>query len=1249
MANQQLKDQVEDYKSRQHKKRRLKKVSFGVAICLVAVAIVGLVLPAVTLEYGKVSCGKEEHAHTEQCITRTLACSLPATGHVHTASCFDEQGALACGQQAAGHMHLASCLDANGALACGQQETVHVHTAGCIDATNTLACDTADLQHVHGDTCYAVQDGAYVLACQLPSAGHVHTAVCLDELGQVVCGQQEVVEATHEHNEACYEEAITCGKEEHAHTDLCYDEITQSIIKNDEKEQQEANGEAPADDADATDGAVGNGEADLTDGEIAEAKDQGLLYENDAMVVAFDVPDEVEGQVVLKVTEGDAEDAADAADAADQAQGEGAPAVASAGDADANAAQADSAAAHITIADQVTIDEDSAATAEKPVWACDLHIQATLDGEPVEDIADLGLTARLQMKPSVIAPILSEIDYSEVAPEIKDEVGAEVTIVQTPANAEDASLSERPQEQADAFVVTDVQNATCTMSITSADMKASVSTAPNPVFKVSYYADLEVVESSSTSFGTTDQLTVVDTAGANLPTNATKSTMPLKYVKLESGPNGHTVATQVQETEIYSADEGLEYRKAPNLSYFNKLYENGHYMLVGIYTRQSADDEWVEAFADPAGISAGDVHFTNRPETCEADPRYTLITDGMEVKLKFDTTEAEFDMPATFYDYDITNGGAYASGADAQNGTNKVSNELVANTGNEYFINTNRQGINNVDNYSGSGTAYGFGNVAFGTGLNEAKDAAGFYVNKANAMSVKGDHGVIEKSYFGLVEGIDYAGGASPLADYDADTVRFASGIDAPALFGSAPIAGKTKVGDGYSVGFNRVGDSYEIVDVSKGASQVLGNLSRFRVGGTAWGTNSTLATNDFWPLDDTADVTTYGADVKFGRARNGADTNVKYQLIEPESASDGSRWQWRNVNVSDNGSDHNNYFGMVSQVDFDLDADYIGPLEYFFFGDDDMWVFLMQVDENGNVMRDTTQLVCDIGGVHQTTGSTVNLRDYLPNGSDGHYALRFYYTERGASGSTCYMRFTLPSVSNSTPEQDTGTIQVEKVVDAEEGSSAFDEEFEFTVDLYGPDGQRLPDDYAYNRYDASGSLVGNDLIIHTGGTFALKNGEKVVIKYLPVGTKYVIREVSGDDAMSVTNGGYKPSYKYYVNATVEEFDDLGEFTGVIVQNDNAILRKVVFKNTKPYELPATGGIGAHWYWIGGGLLIAAALVVWRRKAGVAAAGASAGVVANGFARTTNVSSSGKPESSQNNGSPRFWRGDDRAQKGGKR
>lgn len=1231
MANQQLRDQLEDYKNRQHKNRRLKRISFIVAMCLVAVAIVALVLPGVTLEYGKTSCGKEEHVHTEQCYTQQLACNLPAKGHVHTASCYDDFGALACGQEAAGHIHLASCYDTNGKLTCGQEETVHMHTTACVDpATNTLVCNTAEAAHVHGETCYALQDGAYVLVCQQPSVGHVHTAVCLDENGQVVCGQKEAIEVEHVHDDTCYVDELVCGKEEHTHNELCYDEITQSIMKNEEKHETESSASESAE-GDAVDEAA-TGDADLTDGEIAEAKDQGLLFENDAMIVAFDVPDDIKDKVVLKVTEGAEADAAKAAaeNGSDPQAGnavEGQPESGSpegygseAGDANASAGDAaGNSVGNVTINEQVNIDEQNAdnaasgtaAGAEEPVWATNLYIQATLDDKPVSDISELGITAKVQMKPAVIAPILNEINYDEVADEIKDETGAEVTIAQLPMNVDSLPISERPQERADEFVVTDLQNAAYAIDVTGSFVSASVNSAPNPKFNVSYFADLEVVESSSSSYNTQDQLTIIDTSGANLPTNATKSTTPLKYVKIEPSSAGYSVATKTEETEIYSSDKELEYRKAPNLNYFNKLYENGHYMLTGIYTKGRNATEWTEVCSRPEGIVPGDVHFTNRPETHEENPSYILITDGMDIKLKFATTSSDFGMPATFYDYDVTDG-LYQVAADVQNGRNKISNDLLASTNKEYFVNTNRKGINSTENYSGDGAAYGFGNISYGTGINEAKDAAGFYVNKANSMSVKGDHGVIEKSYFGLVEGIDYSGESSSYKKYDADTVEFASGISAPKLFGDTQAAGKTKVGSVYSIGFDRVGDTYEIVDLSKGKQQVLGNLDSFRVGGKAYGTNSTLATNDFWPLDDASGMSTYGVDAKFGRDRNGG-TNVKYQRIEPEAAADNSRWKWYSLNVADNGNDHNNYFGMVSQVDFELASDYIGPLEYFFFGDDDMWVFLMQIDENGNVMRDTTRLICDIGGVHQMTGSVVNLRDYLPNGSQGHYALRFYYTERGASGSTCYMRYTLPSVSNSTPEQDTGTIQVEKIVDAPEGSDAFDEEFEFTVDLFGPNEQRLPDDYAYNKYDATGHMAGGDLILHTGGTFTLKHGEKVVIKYLPVGTTYTIKEVRDGKPVSIENGGFRPSFKYYVDSTIDRYDESSEFTGTIVQNDSAILRKVVFKNERPYELPATGGIGTYWYWIGGGLLVAVALVMWRRRP--IAAAATSGASSAGIAR----------------------------------
>ena len=61
----------------------------------------------------------------------------------------------------------------------------------------------------------------------------------------------------------------------------------------------------------------------------------------------------------------------------------------------------------------------------------------------------------------------------------------------------------------------------------------------------------------------------------------------------------------------------------------------------------------------------------------------------------------------------------------------------------------------------------------------------------------------------------------------------------------------------------------------------------------------------------------------------------------------------------------------MHYKVEFDLVADYVGPLEYYFFGDDDMWVFLGDGDGNG-------ELVCDIGGVHSSVGEYLNLWDYI-------------------------------------------------------------------------------------------------------------------------------------------------------------------------------------------------------------------------------------------------------------------------------
>lgn len=58
---------------------------------------------------------------------------------------------------------------------------------------------------------------------------------------------------------------------------------------------------------------------------------------------------------------------------------------------------------------------------------------------------------------------------------------------------------------------------------------------------------------------------------------------------------------------------------------------------------------------------------------------------------------------------------------------------------------------------------------------------------------------------------------------------------------------------------------------------------------------------------------------------------------------------------------------------------------------------------------------------------------------------------------------------------------------------------------------------------------------------------------------------------------------------TTKETDAEGNETGVVTYS-------YYFKNTPMYELPSTGGIGTYWYTIGGMLMMAAALVLYRKK-----------------------------------------------------
>lgn len=134
------------------------------------------------------------------------------------------------------------------------------------------------------------------------------------------------------------------------------------------------------------------------------------------------------------------------------------------------------------------------------------------------------------------------------------------------------------------------------------------------------------------------------------------------------------------------------------------------------------------------------------------------------------------------------------------------------------------------------------------------------------------------------------------------------------------------------------------------------------------------------------------------------------------------------------NRENHNYYFGMRYDVDFKL-GDYIGPLNYSFTGDDDLWVLY------------DGQVVLDLGGIHDKASDTVDLwktilnktsygykdkKEYSENLSqkdkEAVHTITVLYMERGAGESNCTMNFTLPSAELvNVSEQKKTTLTLKK------------------------------------------------------------------------------------------------------------------------------------------------------------------------------------------------------------------------------
>lgn len=711
-----------------------------------------------------------------------------------------------------------------------------------------------------------------------------------------------------------------------------------------------------------------------------------------------------------------------------------------------------------------------------------------------------------------------------------------------------AGASEVEESQSGGYTTFVIKNITQPVEVTA--------TRANPSFTVQYYANIPRFAT-----GGSNPLKVIDTSGKVLPTNggsmATRS-LYLEDTGIQNTQNAGVktnlfrVATTTELTKMYT-DGTFRYEESPGLSYFNKLKDNESYTLKEIWVLKPGKDPASTDRNDwnvyPYGA---DTAFTN--EAGRATGNTILISDGAVLRLVSDSSSGDYHNGTTFYDYDISSG--YNAGwRTGITGINSEGNYGISRNGKRTW----RSGAD----------VFAFGNANCGTGM------SGYYFDGGPLNKWNGTN----KNYTG--RNTDYGGATFGLANsLNADgTIQYNEWIVVPKLFnesGDDNVTGKQTY-TGSSLTFDRVGDTYTLSSATlkkrSGTSSIDGLQYFFHpspANNVIWdGENNKVSswqnnifTNNFWPMDEADDS-----------ARKDGNWGTYGNPGSFQGFTETNNYDWgdlaKNFPAGDDGRAHNWFFGMNFALNFTLTEDYVGPLEYTFFGDDDLWVFL------------DGQLICDIGGVHSSIGEFVNLRDYLPVDGDktaGRHTLSFFYTERGASGSTCYMSFTLPSVTSATTGRDIGQLQIGKTLGG--GATGLDDqEYRFKVELLKKDGgEALKEKYSYKvterPADGSGNTDGLPVLrygtVKSGDVITLKNGEAATISGLPAGTYYKVTELTTDGYKTTVNG------------------EAGYIAKGFISNGGTA--PASFVNTPYYELPQTGGGGTGLYTMVGALLVGGAV-----------------------------------------------------------
>ena len=236
-----------------------------------------------------------------------------------------------------------------------------------------------------------------------------------------------------------------------------------------------------------------------------------------------------------------------------------------------------------------------------------------------------------------------------------------------------------------------------------------------------------------------------------------------------------------------------------------------------------------------------------------------------------------------------------------------------------------------------------------------------------------------------------------------------------------------------YKLGFERTGDTYILSSVYQNneANPTLSDLNNLKCSSdptkTTWGKNSPkLYSNLFWPLDG-AEYTGYNNE----RAIKGKTRDYEFGRNFGFGSNDEFDPTCGQIDPSSPTKSHNWYFGMRYDFGFTI-GDYIGPMDYYFRGDDDFWLYI-----DGKLVEDV-----ELGGVHNAKGAYVDLNKWMKENLPSEYdengklkdpnkehSMTVFFMERGGTGSCCYMQFTVPNAyPKGTPKSAVTERTVEKV-----------------------------------------------------------------------------------------------------------------------------------------------------------------------------------------------------------------------------